>query len=508
MRAPPSLRTTLTLSLVGFGALLIAFNYFLLWRHDAMTPPTWNGSEHPHLQAAHRRVFHYALIEVGVVVLGTLALWLAWDRWITQRALCITDAARRMSAAEEPAPALPGRDEISRISRALHDAHLRLNQQAAALRASEERYRRMVEVLPSIVLVNRHDRFEYVNPAGVALMRTGTAENFLGRSVFDLVHPDYHHAVRERIRLMREGGNVPVQEQIFIRADGEPLHVEVASSTFVDERGPAIQVVAYDITARKAAEERREALTRQLAEKNKELETLLYVASHDLRSPLVNIQGFSRMLEREWQEAPAAFQASQCPAAHEWLEKSTPRIQRALDYITGSVRRIDALLEGLLRVSRLGRSALEIQAVDPAPLVGEVLRSLHYQIEEKGATVTVEEPLPACRADAHMLTHVFSNLIDNAIKHGAADGPPVVTVRGRREGAIVAYDVQDTGPGIPPDQQQRVFEMFQRGQSGSESGQGLGLTLAQRCAERIGGRVRLRSEEGRGSCFTIELPAA
>ena len=136
------------------------------------------------------------------------------------------------------------------------------------------------------------------------------------------------------------------------------------ASLFRDEKGDAIQVVANDVTARKAAEEWREKLSTELAEKNRELESLIYIASHDLRAPLLHIQGFSQMLARDWQDIAHAMANCQTPEAAALRESAGAKIPRAIAFIAAGVERIDGLLEGLLRISRLGRAALRIEDTD------------------------------------------------------------------------------------------------------------------------------------------------
>jgi|GEM_PF-2509328 len=503
----PSLRTTISLSLLGFGGLIIALNLLMMDRlHSGLARARVDGGA---LRTeAYRKAVGFSLVEAGVVVLGSLAMWWGWDRCVTRRAERVMDSAERLDRGDPPEAALTGHDEISRISQALHAAHLRLNAQASELRASEERYRLMVESMPSMVFTCRHGVIEYANPAAVSLLGASSPADLVGRTPFDLLDPAAHEKVRSNLeRLAQEGGSMREEEHSLLRADGHIVHAEVAATRFQDELGHALQIIANDVTARKAAETRREELTRELAEKNQELEHLLYVASHDLRSPLVNIQGFARLLEREWKYLGEALLNCPDTAARQAFATTEPKIPRALEYISAGVRRIDLLLEGLLRVSRLGRAAIDIQHLDPAPVLADVLEPLRFQIEEAEAVIECS-PLPCCEADRLMLSQALANLLDNALKYRVSDRPCRIRVSGRLQDGRALYDVEDNGPGIAAGDQPVIFEIFRRLCPDTAPGQGLGLTLVQRCLARMDGRVSLRSTEGEGSVFTIDLPAA
>jgi PAS domain S-box-containing protein len=503
----PSLRTTISLSLLGFGALIIALNMLMMDRlHGGLAKAQAGG--HSLRAEAYRKAVRLSLVEAGVVVLGSLSLWWGWDRCITRRAERVMDSAERLDRGDPPEPPLPGHDEISRISQALHAAHHRLNAQDAELRAREERYRLMVESMPSIVFTCRDGRIEYANPSAIKLLGNGHSENVVGKTPFDFVEPGVRHEVEANIeRLMSHGGCLRDIKRTLVGSEGSVVHAELAVTRFEDERGHALQVIANDVTARLQAEQRREELTRQLAEKNQELEHLLYVASHDLRSPLVNIQGFARLLEREWKFLGESLLNCPDAAARQAFATTEPKVPRALDYISAGVRRIDLLLEGLLRISRLGRAAIDIKPLDPSAVLAEVLEPLRFQIEEADAVVETS-PLPRCEADRLMLSQALANLLDNALKYRDPSRPCRIRVTGRVQDGRALYDIEDNGTGIAAADQPLVFEIFRRLHPQSTPGQGLGLTLVQRCLARMNGKISLRSSEGSGSVFTIDLPAA
>ena len=264
---------------------------------------------------------------------------------------------------------------------------------------------------------------------------------------------------------------------------------------------------SLDITARKKAEEEGERLTQELRRANQELETVIRIASHDLRSPLVNIQGFSMLLNKACDEMSRILTAATLPeATREAILAPFEKIGKSLRFINAGVDKMNSLISGLLRLSQLGRASLQIQPVDMNALLKNVVEALTFQIRAAGADVAVDV-LPACQGDAAQISQVFSNLLDNAIKYCTGIRPPQIRIWGRREAARLVYCVEDNGIGVAPEHQQRIWHIFYRlNPRGNVAGEGLGLTAVQLIVERHGGSVWMESEIDKGSRFYLALP--
>ncbi len=248
----------------------------------------------------------------------------------------------------------------------------------------------------------------------------------------------------------------------------------------------------------------------ELARKNEEMESMIYITSHDLRSPLVNIQGFGQRLEKAARDISQRLAREDVPESvrAELAKVLKERIPSALDFIKSSSLKMDNLINGLLRLSRVGRTTLAIQPIDMNALLAEIRSNLTIQTQQADATVTIA-PLPACLGDPDQINQVFTNLIDNAIKYRDPARPLAISVTGALDGEIARYAVTDTGRGIEKDFQPMIWQLFHRlDPNGPVTGEGLGLTLVRRIVDRHDGHISLNSQPGVGSCFTVELPAA
>jgi PAS domain S-box-containing protein len=276
---------------------------------------------------------------------------------------------------------------------------------------------------------------------------------------------------------------------------------------YLKKKVVGITAFIRDITERKQAETVQQRLMAELTQKNGEMEQLIYVASHDLRSPLVNIQGFSKeigFLVNELAEitAHAVLPDKQRARIIEIVSKDFPEVH---NYILASVIKMDMLLKGLLKFSRLGRATVSIQKIDMNEMMSSVLKTSEFQIQRSGACVTITA-LPPCSGDPVQVNQVFTNLLDNAIKYLSPDRPGVILITGKSENGISEYSVEDNGIGIAPEHHTKVFEIFHRLNPQTNEGEGLGLAIVKKIVSRLNGRVRLESEAGKGCRFFVSLP--
>ena len=306
------------------------------------------------------------------------------------------------------------------------------------------------------------------------------------------------------------GTPVPPYLEEFSRVaiSGEPHHFETYfppmdkhfAISVVSPGKNRFATISTDITDTKK-------IQHVIASKNKELEQLVYVASHDLRSPLVNVDGYGRELEYALGEVSQALECKEgSPAKLESLLRAQlPDMNLALQHIRGGTKQMDSLLKGLLKLSRMGRAALTLGSLSMNELVGQVVSSLEFQIRKSNASVSVGD-LPPCRGDEMQVGQVFANLVGNALKYLDPSRPGVIAIRGVEEPGRCVYCVEDNGVGIPLEQRDKVFELFYRLDPSKTEGEGLGLTIVRQILGRLDGEIWLDSTPGEGSRFYVALP--
>jgi len=253
------------------------------------------------------------------------------------------------------------------------------------------------------------------------------------------------------------------------------------------------------------------AVNGQLNEKAGENEMFVYSVSHDLRSPLVNLQGFSKELGMIGKDLARLVDAEGVPPQVRGRARELIDFEMAesVGFIQVAVSRLSAIIDALLRLSRAGRVEYRKQEVAVAPIVARVVAALRGTIDERGASVIVGE-LPPAIGDPTAIEQVFANLVGNAINYLDPARPgrvEILAVDPAARGTVV-YAVQDNGLGIADPYKGKIFTAFQRLHGDLAKGEGIGLALIRRVIERLGGRIWFESEAGRGSTFFVALPAA
>lgn len=255
-------------------------------------------------------------------------------------------------------------------------------------------------------------------------------------------------------------------------------------------------------------------INENLRQQTQENEMFIHGVSHDLRAPLVNLQGFSRELNHACNDLRerVAASAALTPQARERIERVINEdIGEALRYLQSAVLRASHIIDALLRLARVGRVEYRRQRVGVQEMVQRVVESMHGSIRTRGAQVSVRA-LPDVWGDPTALEQVFANLIGNALNYldparegrveiGAASAPPGVE-------SLQIFYVSDNGLGIPEVGLPRLFQAFQRMHGDVAPGEGIGLALVRRVVERHGGRVWVESTEGEGTTFYLSLPDA
>jgi signal transduction histidine kinase len=257
--------------------------------------------------------------------------------------------------------------------------------------------------------------------------------------------------------------------------------------------------------------------TADLREANDEIQRFAYIVSHDLRSPLVNIMGFTSELEELGgdifrriggltHEAAGTPPLAAGEIALEGPDKQlSVDFSEALGFIKSSIAKMDRLISAILNLTREGRREFQPEKIDTRAFVETIVSTLAHQAAEAQAEIHIE-PLPDIVSDRLALEQIFSNLIDNGIKYLKSGVPGAIRIRGRTKLGYAIFEISDNGRGIDPRDHQRIFDLFRRAGTQDKPGQGIGLAHVRALVRRLGGTMSVSSELNTGSTFTITLP--
>jgi len=330
-----------------------------------------------------------------------------------------------------------------------------------------------------------------------------SAQEVIGRGLGIIVPSDRREEEGQLMGRIRHGERVATFDTKRRRKDRSMVDVAVTVSPHVDDHGTVVgaSMIARDITGRKRVEEEIRALneslerrvrerTSELEESLKHLDTFSYSVSHDLRAPLRAMSSYSQMLIEGY--------------AGKVLDATGQDYARR---VAEAARRMDALVQDLLEYSRIGRVDIAQGPVPLGDLITEVLKDLEGEFTKQAVQVVVDPELPCVRGHRKTLARVLTNLLSNAAKFVAPGTEPRIKVRCEMRDAWVRLWIEDNGIGIPPEHLERVFGVFERlHKQKAYAGTGIGLAIVRKSMERMGGRVGVESEVGKGSRFWIELP--
>ena len=291
---------------------------------------------------------------------------------------------------------------------------------------------------------------------------------------------------------LREQGKIEGQEASIRHASGQIRQCKLWGELLEVEGAPVLLTVVRDITEQRSAEQERQKFIAELEAKNRELEQFSLTVAHDLKAPLISIQGLIEIASEDL---------------------STGRIESvnaSLQRVESSVTRMLNLLSSLLTLSRAGHVFEGIDSVDLGEVAREAVEHAAAVAQEE-VEILIDESLGHAAVDRLRLLLVYQNLISNSLKFMSDQGRPKVEIGRRQDGEERVYFVRDNGAGIDSGDLDRIFDLFFGRRRRSVEGSGIGLALVKRIVEAHGGRVWAESEgPGKGStiCFTLELENA
>ena len=379
-----------------------------------------------------------------------------------------------------------------------------------SLRDSETLYHSLVDTLPiSILRKDLQGRVTFGN-RGYAEKMGRPLSQLLGKTDFELFPPDLAEKyLRDDQAVIQTGKIFEDVEEHRSPDSGARSYVHVLKAPVHDSSGKVVgtQVIFWDVTARRIAEETQMRTAADLARSNKELEQFAYVASHDLQEPLRMVTSYTQLIARRYGE------------------KLDPDAKEFMQFAVNGALRMQRLIQDLLTYSRVGTRGKPFELVELNEIFGEVKDNLRLALDEAGAVVE-NDRLPRIMGDGVQLVQLLQNLVGNALKFRSSHSPRIHVTCERRtatscpvNGALLTktgppeeewvIGVRDNGIGIEPQYFDKIFVIFQRLHSHDQyPGTGIGLAICKKIVERHGGRIWVESAVGRGATFYFTLPVA
>jgi PAS domain S-box-containing protein len=377
------------------------------------------------------------------------------------------------------------------VTAAIRDISVRKNAETH-LAQMEGRYRGLLEAAPDAMVV--------VNQGGEIVLLNVQAEKQFGYRRDELVGQKVKNIIPEGFaeRLIADGTRSAAEalaQQIGTgielsgrRRDGGEFPIEIMLSPLESTEGILVTAAIRDISERKKSEEHLVKTVGELKRSNDELQQFAYVSSHDLQEPLRMVASYTQLLAKRYKGR---------------LDSDADEF---IAFAVDGCNRMQGLIQDLLAYSRTGTNGKALREVSGDAALKEALTNLRTTIGESGAVVT-HDPLPVIQMDDTQLTQVFQNLVGNAIKYRSAEVPHVHVSARKNGGHEWIFSVRDNGLGIDPQYFERIFILFQRLHGRNEfEGTGIGLAICKKILERLGGRIWVESQPGKGSTFHFALP--
>ncbi|NJL04027.1 MAG: response regulator [Chloroflexaceae bacterium] len=430
----------------------------------------------------------YTLVLLGAGLLFGVLVWVTLERVVLTRLLRLDRQVQQIDA-EHPDVQLDvsGHDEISQLAMAINQMLSRLTLAQLQI-INAQRYRQLIELSPDAIVVHDGQQIRYINTAGARLLADSVPPALIGQQLDPLL----------RAVSAKADGTPVMTDQVFTRADGAQIELELVVLPFPDHELDATQVIMRNITERKQVEKELRLAKVAADAANRAKSQFISTMSHELRTPLTAILGYADLLKSTLSDADNA------------------EALQTLSHIRNAGTHLLAIINDVLDLSKIeaGQMQVHVDQVHVDVLSSNVTDAVRPLAERNGNQIAVRgvDAVGVLQTDEVRLRQILLNLLSNACKftHNGTITLEVTAIPDAGpDNDLVRFAVHDTGIGIRPEDLARLFQDFVQVDSSTTrkyGGTGLGLALSRRLAQLIGGEITLTSEVGVGSIFTLTVP--
>lgn len=384
---------------------------------------------------------------------------------------------------------LATRDAVEEINRGVERRAALARAQIRRDRVKDRYLANLLAQIPDVVVsTDMEGSIAAMNQAASVLFELGP-DAALGRPLSELLPDDAPPTLVDLLQRAKNARDTQ-RDEIMFSNRGAMRYFDVSVTQTVDDTGraEALLVIMRDISAQKAALEKLETQTQELARSNADLEQFAYVASHDLKEPLRTITSYSQLLLRRYGG------------------KMDADADEFIGYVVEGAHRMHRLIGDLLNYSRAGGHKLNIEPTPLADVIKQAMNNISLSIAETSAEIRFDT-LPTIALDKSQMVQVFQNLLSNAIKFRGSSIPRI-RIHAEYSSGYWRLSVADNGIGIEPTYLEHIFVAFKRLYSEDRyPGSGIGLAICKKIVERHGGAIWAESRLGHGSTFSMTLPA-
>ena len=432
---------------------------------------------------------NYTLVLLGAGLLFGVLVWTTLERVVLTRLLHLDRQVQRIDA-EHPDGQLDvrGHDEISQLALAINQMLSRLALAQLQITNNAQRYRQLIELSPDAIVVHDGQQIRYINAAGARLLADSVPSALIGQQLDSLL----------RAVSAKADGTPVMTDQVFTRADGTQIELELVVLPFPDHELDATQVIMRNITERKQLEKELRLAKVAADAANRAKSQFISTMSHELRTPLTAILGYTDLLKYTLSDA------------------DNEEALRDLNHIRNAGTHLLAIINDVLDLSKIeaGQMQVHVEPVYVDSLAYNVTDAVRPLAERNGNQIVVRgvDVVGVVQTDEVRLRQILLNLLSNACKftHNGTITLDVTAIpNAGTDNDLVRFAVHDTGIGIRPDDLARLFQDFVQVDSSTTrkyGGTGLGLALSRRLAQLIGGEITCTSEVGVGSIFMLTVP--